>query len=195
MNMHIKPGLYILVFALLTVFVLVELAVGFVAAWIALTVLAGVGVVLLVLTDVLKGTPSLHPATWVFLISYNILAIGAAVFYAFNSWARLTGVAVVAAGLGILWYGTRRKQCWAWNWTRRIYTVLTGCLFLRVALVPFRPGVFLQEYVSDLGWILGIAIYLLNLALTFGIIIYVWEAFRTPADAKKPPYAITGSNA
>jgi hypothetical protein len=194
MDIHIKRNVYIPGFALLTALVLIELAVGLPGEWIILTLLAGMGFVLLVLSSILRNAPSPQPATWVFVISYALLAMNAIGLHANNSHARFIAIAVGAAGLGMLWRGIRRNRCWAWNWTRRIYTALICSGFVATALVPFIPGKFQRQYVLDFGRILAIPAFLLNLAILFWLVLIVRQALMTPADATESAPATTVTN-
>jgi len=197
MDVRLKPKLYIPGFALLTALVLTELAAGLSGEWIILTVLAWVGFLLLVLSSILRDLPSPRlpsprPATWVFVMSYAVLAQYAVELYAGESRAHLIGVAVGAAGLGILWRGIRRNRRWAWNWTRCIYTILIGSLFVATALSPFIPGKFRRMYVSDFTGILTIPDFLIRLAILLVLFFMVRDALITPPDGGKSTLTTTG---
>jgi hypothetical protein len=194
MDICIKPKVYVPVFAFLTGLVAIELALRLPGEWIILTLLAGLGFDLLVLCSILKDVPSPRPATSVFLVSYGVLAILAVGVRGDNSRIILIAPATVAAGLGILWHGIRRNRSWAWNWTRRIYTLFFCYCLLATAVMPFIPGKFRRGYVSDFGPILAIPVFALHIAIALSLLLFVRKALMTPSDASESAPATTGAN-
>ncbi len=181
MNIRIKPSFYIPAFVFLIALMYVEWALGLSVEWICLTFLVLFGLLMVALANVLERAPSPRPATWVFVISFTVLGIAAWAFYLNNQHAYLLLVALIVAGLGVLFGGIRRNRRWAWNLTRYVFTALLVCGFVRGLAMPFIPGAFQREFVSELGWLWGVPVYILELVMGFGLVLLVRDAL-TPSE-------------
>ena len=187
MDVQIKPSVYVPAFLLLGAVVAVAVVVELPEEWILLPGLVGLGLLFLVLPSLfprMRLLPSLRPDTWVFVVSYLLLALLAVALSVNSRHVGLIGVGAVAVGLGTLWRGIRRNRRWAWNCTRRIYSVAIGCLLLDRLLMLLRRGAFQQEYVSEFGWVLGILVYCEYLLFAICILFIAREALRTPVHVE-----------